>query len=82
MRCAGGAHVVCGLSNFSTHVMLQWCTGGAVVPLVPGHGVGTDRRSWTGVGTWDLGFGLRLDNVVFLSILHFEMCAIIPGLAG
>ena len=32
--------------------------------------------------TWDLGFGLRLDNVVFLSILHFEMCAIIPGLAG
>ena len=81
MRCAGGAHVVCGLSNFSTHVMLQWCTGGAVVPLVPLHGVGTDRRSWTGVGTWDLGFGLlggkvqgirnqRHDHFARPSIIH------------
>ena len=50
MRWEGGAHVVGGrgMSNFSTLVMPKWCTGGVVVA----------KWTWTGVGTWDLGFGL------------------------
>ena len=73
MRWEGGAHVVGGrgMSNFSTHVMPKWCTGGVVVA----------KWTWTGVGTWDLGFGLlggkvqgirnqRHDHFARPSIIH------------